>query len=191
MQSHHGIYGVENLMGSAEARLVVTGHAADGVAVFVSDRLVADVQLAGSAVRVKFLWARDDVASFPDDGAQPQNLRLLPPPGGCRFSTLTIAAGASGEYHAFVTQVMGELADSGQPGFHRTPSLDCIVVLDGELTLEVDHNEERVLRRGDAAVLNGVRHRWHNRGGGDATLATVMIGARQSMENRNNAREAV
>ncbi len=161
------------------ARLVVTGHASDGSAIIVSDAAISDVPLVGTAVRARLLWARDDVAIFPDSGSQPQNLGGIPPPGGCRFSTLTIAAGASAEYHAFINQVMGDLADPAQPGFHQTPSLDCIVVLEGELILEVDRNDERVLRRGDSAVLNGVRHRWHNRGTADATLVAVMIGARQ------------
>jgi mannose-6-phosphate isomerase-like protein (cupin superfamily) len=162
----------------AAARLFVTGHDVDGRSIFVADSAAPEVPLAGTAVRAKFLWSRDDVAVFPDDGSQPKNTASMPPPGGCRFSMLTIAAGASGEYHAFIVQTLGVLADAAQPGFHKTPSLDCIVVLDGELTLEVDR-DERVLRRGDSAVLNGVRHRWHNRSNDDATLAAVMIGARQ------------
>jgi quercetin dioxygenase-like cupin family protein len=52
-----------------------------------------------------------------------------------------------------------------------------IIMLDGELTLELDDGAERVMRKGDSAVLNGVRHRWHNRGTSAATLAAVMLGA--------------
>jgi hypothetical protein len=101
----------------------------------------------------------------------------LPPPGGFRFSTLTIDAGATGDYHNFIVAALGAMAEPSNPGFHRTPTLDLITVLDGELTLEVDEGDERVLRKGDFAVLNGVRHRWHNRGATAATLAAVMIGA--------------
>jgi quercetin dioxygenase-like cupin family protein len=159
-------------------RLVVTGHAPDGTAIIVSDAPVPETNLVGNTVRARFLWARDDVANFPDDGSKPEKVGRVPGPGGCRFSMFTVAAGATDEYHAFVTQVMGDLAEPAHPGFHRTPTLDFVLILDGELFLEVDRGEERILRKGDSAVLNGVRHRWHNRGGGDATLLAVMIGAR-------------
>ncbi len=158
-------------------RLFVTGHTSDGAAAIVYDGTVPQLNLAGTAVRGGLLWARDDVASFPDDGSMPKVVTAVPPPGGCRFSTLTIAAGATDSYHMFVTRALGDLAAPEHPGFHRTPTLDFIVVLDGEFTLEVDRGVERVLRRGDCAVLNGVRHRWHNRGTEDATLVAVMLGA--------------
>src|ERR1700692_1865318 len=104
-------------------RLVVTGHAPDGTAIIVSDQAVPETNLAGNAVRTRFLWARDDIATFPDDGSRPANVGRVPGRGGCRFSTFTVAAGATDEYHAFVTQVMGDFADLAHPGFHRTPTL--------------------------------------------------------------------
>ena len=148
-------------------RLIVTGHTSDGTAVIVSDDTAPQLNLAGAAVRGGVLWARDNLAAFPDDGSMPKATSLL-----------TITAGATDSYHTFVTQAMGDLAEREHPGFHRTPPLDFIVVLDGEFTLEVDRGVERVLRRGDCAVLNGVRHRWHNRSADDATLVAVMLGAR-------------
>jgi mannose-6-phosphate isomerase-like protein (cupin superfamily) len=158
--------------------LIVTGHTSDGTAVIVSDGAAPQLNLAGAAVRGGLLWARDNLASFPDDGSMPNAEAILPPAEGCRFSTLTIAAGASDSYHTFVTRAMGNRAEHEHPGFHKTPTLDFIVVLDGEFTLEVDRGVERVLRRGDCAVLNGVRHRWHNRGADEATLIAVMLGTR-------------
>jgi quercetin dioxygenase-like cupin family protein len=90
---------------------------------------------------------------------------------------LTIGAGATSAYHTFIVSALGAKAEPSNPGFHRTPSLDFIVMLEGELVLEVDDNVERTLHKGDFAVLNGVRHRWHNRGPTAATLAAVVIGA--------------
>ena len=157
-------------------RLVVTGHSGSR-SVIVSDQVVPAIDLAGSSVQARFLWGRDDLARFPDSGTMPPLTTALPPPGGCRFSTLTIDAGATSEYHNFIVTAMGPMAEPSNPGFHTTPSLDFILVLDGEFTLEVDDEVERVLRKGDFAVLNGIRHRWHNRGVTSATLAAVMIGA--------------
>jgi hypothetical protein len=163
-------------MSEAQPRLVVTGHSR-GKSIITSDQAVPAMELAGPRVQARFLWGRDDVPTFPDTGSMPGLKAALPPPGGCRFSTLTIDAGASGDYHNFIVAAMGPLAEPSNPGFHTTPSLDFILVVEGEFMLEVDDGAERVLRKGDFAVLNGVRHRWHNRGTTSATLAAVMIGA--------------
>ena len=162
---------------SKNGRLVVTGQTADGRAVIVSDKVIDEFQLVGDRVRAQFLWGRDDIANVPNDGAPPPQNFPVPPPGGCRFSTLTIAAGANSDYHAFIVAAMGDLAEPANPGFHRTPTLDLIYVVDGEVTLEVDDGNERLLKKGGSAVLNGIRHRWHNRGATDATIVAVMIGA--------------
>jgi mannose-6-phosphate isomerase-like protein (cupin superfamily) len=161
----------------ANGRLVVTGETAEGQAVIVSDNHVPEMHLMGGVVRARMLWGRDDVATLPDAGTQPSWQGGVPPPGGCRFSTLTIAAGATGDYHAFIVSAMEDMAEPQYPGFHKTPTIDFIVVVDGEITLEVDLGDERVLRKGDSAVLNGVRHRWHNRGTSDTTIVAVMLGA--------------
>jgi quercetin dioxygenase-like cupin family protein len=45
---------------------------------------------------------------------------------------------------------------------HRTVSLDYGVVLEGEVALELDSGETRVLKRGDLAVQRGTNHAWRN-----------------------------
>jgi hypothetical protein len=139
--------------------------------------VVPEVELAGPQVRARFLGGRDDLPTFPDDGSAPAGLGAMPAPGGWRLSTLTIAAGATDDYHSFIVNAMGPFADANCPGFHRTPTLDLILVIAGELTLELDAGVERIMRQGDSAVLNGVRHRWHNRGSDDVVLAAIMMGA--------------
>lgn len=161
----------------ALGRLVVTGHDSSGEAIFVSDKQIPDVELMGSEVKAHFFWGRDDVACFPDNGHAPTQTAIMPPPGGCRFASLTIAAGANAQYHAFIAAAMGDMAEKDRPGFHRTPTMDIVYVTAGEITLEVDGNAERVLVKGDSAVLNGIRHRWRNDGKEDATIIVVMIGA--------------
>ncbi|MDX2277894.1 MAG: cupin domain-containing protein [Hyphomonadaceae bacterium] len=166
-------------MPGATGRIVVTGHDRNGVALFVSDDVQPEVDLAPGGVRARFLWGRDDIASFPDDGAAKAEAPM-PPPGGARFSTLTLPAGANNAYHGFIAQNLGPMADPAAPGFHCTPSLDLIIVLDGEVELELDQGAARTLRRGDSVVLNGVRHRWSNESTSDATILAIMIGARDT-----------
>ena len=69
-----------------DVRRVVTGHDADGKAVFVSDTAVAPVTLAllpGSEFHL--LWGADEPPRFPDDGSEPPHVTYFPPLGGIRF----------------------------------------------------------------------------------------------------------
>lgn len=158
-------------------RLVVTGHS-EGRAVVVSDSTVEPTVLGGSGVAAHFLYGRDDIPTFPDDGAVQSPTTPFPTPGGCRVSYLTIPAGANEDYFTFVVSALGDLADQKNPGFHRTPTLDLCVVMRGEVTLEVDEGPPTRLGVGDLVVQNGTRHRWSNMGEEDAVLATVVLGAR-------------
>lgn len=156
---------------------VVTGHAKDGRAIIVSQESPQDIPLCGSAVSARFLWADDAVARFPNDGAAPRATAIAPPPGGSRFATLTIAAGADHDYHAFITAAMAPYAEPDAPGFHTTPTTDFVYVLSGQILLEIGESDHALLSAGDTAVLNGVRHRWRNPGAEPTTILAVQIGA--------------
>ena len=72
-------------------RRVVTGHDADGKAVFVGDELVAPVTLAllpGNEFHQ--IWGADSTRMFPDDGSRPDAPRYFPPVAGSRFAFFTI-----------------------------------------------------------------------------------------------------
>lgn len=60
---------------------------------------------------------------------------------------------------------------------HRTATVDYGIVLDGEIWLEVDGGEERLLTAGDTIVQLGGRHGWRNKSDRPATLAFVLTGA--------------
>lgn len=71
------------------------------------------------------------------------------------------------------------LRSQGLPGhdgsaFHRTHTLDYILILDGELTLEVDTGSLAV-RSGDCVVQRGTNHAWRNKSGRPVRMAAVMI----------------
>lgn len=71
---------------------------------------------------------------------------------------------------------LGELFEADAPGFHRSDTIDYGVLLEGELTLELDDGE-RVLRQGDVVVQMGTRHAWRNTGNSPARMLFVMVGA--------------
>ncbi|HVW32225.1 MAG TPA: cupin domain-containing protein [Acidimicrobiia bacterium] len=158
-------------------RIVVTGHRPDGTAVVVEDGGRPAVPLAGPAVSAHFLWGRDGVPTFPDDGSATAGESPFPLPGGCRVSYLRLAPGANEAYHGFVAAALGDLADPTEPGFHRTPTLDVVFVVAGTVTLELDEGHRTDLRPGDVVIQNGTRHRWHNHGDAEAVIASVVLGA--------------
>jgi mannose-6-phosphate isomerase-like protein (cupin superfamily) len=173
-----------------DARRVVTGHDAQGKAIFASDEIVAPVTvdlLPGSEFHT--LWGTDSPSSFPDDGSKPSAPRYFPPLEGHRFALFTVPphAGAGltedldvGAAFAEFQQKLPGLADYVEldnPGMHTTATIDYGVVLSGEATLELDDGATVTLRPGDTYVQNGTRHRWSNSGKVPAVVAVVLIGA--------------
>jgi mannose-6-phosphate isomerase-like protein (cupin superfamily) len=173
-----------------QVRRVVTGHDADGRAVFVDDEQVEPVTLAllpGSEFHP--LWGSDSTCSFPNDGSPPSRPRYFPPVGGFRFAFFTIppdgGAGAPADldlaaaFAEFDQKLpgMAEHLERDDPGMHTTASVDTGVVISGSVTLELDDGATVVLGPGDTYVQNGTRHRWSNPGDEPAVIAVALVGA--------------
>jgi mannose-6-phosphate isomerase-like protein (cupin superfamily) len=60
---------------------------------------------------------------------------------------------------------------------HRTDTLDCFVVVRGEIYL-VSDTDEVLLRAGDTAVVQGVNHAWSNRSNEPALIVGIMTHAK-------------
>jgi mannose-6-phosphate isomerase-like protein (cupin superfamily) len=60
---------------------------------------------------------------------------------------------------------------------HRSATHDYDIVIEGIVGLELDDGVEVALYPGDFVVLNGTRHRWHNRGDSIARVFAVAVGA--------------
>ncbi len=173
-----------------DVRRVVTGHDADGNAVFVGDDPVAPVTLAllpGSEFHL--MWGADSTLNFPDDGSRPDAPRYFPPVGGFRFGFFTIPPdGGVGappglDINAALAEFeqklpgMAEHLEPAEPGMHTTATIDYGIVLSGQATLELDNGAKLALNPGDTYIQNGTRHRWSNTGNEPAVLAVVLIGA--------------
>jgi mannose-6-phosphate isomerase-like protein (cupin superfamily) len=173
-----------------DVRRVVTGHDADGRAVFVDDSSVAPVTLAllpGSEFHQ--MWGADSTVSFPSDGSRPDAPRYFPPVGGFRFGFFTIppdgGAGAPADldFDAAIAEFeqklpgMAEHLEPEAPGMHTTASVDYGVVISGQAILELDDGVKVALNPGDTYVQNGTRHRWSNTGDVPAVLAVTLVGA--------------
>jgi uncharacterized cupin superfamily protein len=65
---------------------------------------------------------------------------------------------------------LADLFESDNPGMHATPTIDYAVVLEGEITLELDDGVLVRLSRGDVVVQNATRHAWRNPSSEPATI---------------------
>ena len=170
-------------------RRIVTGIAADGSSVFASDEEVEPLTVAlmpgASVVKV---WGVDEPVVLPVDGQPPAAPQYMPPAHGFRFDVVTLGpkdaplpsdldlAAAQAELEAKLPG-LAALMEPDHPGTHTTDSVDFDVIISGEVWLELDHGERRLLRTGDCVVLNGTRHSWHNESDAPCTMISPVIGA--------------
>lgn len=172
-------------------RRVVTGHDSQGKAVFVEDASVdaTTVDLM-PGVGFHMLWSTAATPVFPDAGKEAPSPTYFPPETGSRFLVFTVpatrvppAAGtdlakARADADAVLPGLL-EKMEPDHPGMHRSDTIDFIYVLEGEIVLELDDGQEKLLRAGDTAVQNGTRHAWRNRSGALCRLLVCMSGARR------------
>ena len=149
-------------------RKVVTGTNARGLPVFVSDEQVEARQRGhepGGGVHP--LWGANEPVTLPTSGESFVFALAFPPPGGFRTYLFRIVPEA---WHRPGVPEMGV-------GMHQTHTVDVEYVIAGEVWLELEGGEERLLRAGDVVVQNGTSHAWHNRSDEVCTLAVTVIAA--------------
>jgi mannose-6-phosphate isomerase-like protein (cupin superfamily) len=173
-------------------RRVVTGHDSEGKAHVVDDSAVEPItsELMPGCAAYR-LWGRDERPAFPDDGSPRRAEAYYPPRDGSRFMINMIPPGelvpppdldTAAAMAELERQMPGALAamEPDVPGMHTTDSIDYILVVSGEVTLELADGEQTVLRAGDTVVQNGTRHAWRNHGSEMCTIVGVAIGADRS-----------
>ena len=175
-------------------RRIVTGHDEDGRAVILTDAPPSRMQRIGGPGGPTFfeVWNTREIPVVIDrqSGEPPESGLVLPPPkGGTRIRVIdfppegeAIRRLTAAEATAKFDEVGG--ADAAQssgapphPLMHRTQTLDYGIVLEGELTLVVDHGETTV-RAGDIVIQRGTNHAWANRSESNCRVAFVLIDGR-------------
>lgn len=169
-------------------RRVVTGRAADGKSVFVSDEQVEPITVTAlPSTEFYQLWGSNTPVVLPVDGRPTQTTSWFPPERGFRFAMVTFppetAAPVGALDEAALTEVeaklpgLVEVVELEHPGMHTTNTVDFGVIVSGELWLELDDDMEVQLRAGDCVVQNGTRHAWHNKSSAPCVVAFALIGA--------------
>ena len=172
-------------------RRVVTGHNAQGRAIFLSDgRAPAVFDRGPGATAVTELWETSATPASNAGSADPtmgQPQRLPPPKNGSKFRVVeyppdsqrvvalhatSSAQDASAKSEGYVRDV----ANKRHPGFHKTATIDYAIVLSGEIYALMDEGEV-LLKTGDVLVQRGTNHAWSNRTEQPCSIAFVLIDA--------------
>jgi quercetin dioxygenase-like cupin family protein len=143
-------------------RRVVTGQGADHVAKVLIDGPATNTESPRPGVVSTLLWSTDSTPAAIPIGEKPEDmgartLATAPPPNGTRFTVIDYPPG-------------------NKPAMHRTETLDYVIVMDGEIDMDMDKSTVK-LKRGDIVVQRGANHAWANRSKKPARLAFVLIDA--------------
>jgi quercetin dioxygenase-like cupin family protein len=142
-----------------QVRRVITGHDASGKAVVEIDEVVKHALTGRPGATGINVWTTE---GFPasNDGAEDAGQRKVGTtlPNGTIFRVLEFAPGLA-------------------PRNHRTDSIDYIVVMSGEIDMELDGTTVN-LKAGDVLVQRGTIHNWFNRGTEPCVIAFILIDAK-------------
>jgi len=145
---------------SLPIRRIVTGHDEQGNAVVKIDEIVSHWRDGRPGAEVCNVWTTDTVPANNSGDAD----------GGKRAGKFTMIHNGS------VFRIL-EFKPGLEPRMHRTDSIDYIVVMSGEIDMELDNGVEVHLRAGDVMVQRGTVHNWINRGTESCVLAVILIHA--------------
>jgi len=144
---------------------VVTGHDANGRAVFRSEDVTPTKMIPSGDASFLLVWT---TATVPADNNDETD-------GRHREAGLTLEGGS-------VIRVVDMLPGKESP-MHRTNSIDYGIVMEGEVELELDDGAKRTVRQGGIVVQRGTNHLWRNTTDKPCRIAFVLIDAPAYMHN--------
>lgn len=171
-------------------RRVVTGLDTTGQSVFISDdaapRACSFATIPGHAMA--HLWSTGSTNGTQQDptlGYPP----LVPGPGETSLAIYDFPPDTVMQNPTDVGQMVEELGgalpglfecfEPDNPGMHTTPTIDYGILLQGELWLELDNGEQKLIRPGEVVIQHGTRHAWRNKSDQIARALFVMIGPKR------------
>ncbi len=151
--------------GLAPVQRVVTGHDANGRAVFRSEDVTPTKMISSGDASFLLVWT---TATVPADNNDETD-------GRERDAGLTLNQGS-------VIRVVDMLPGKQSP-MHRTNSIDYGIVLEGEIELELEDGAKRTIGQGGIIVQRGTYHLWRNTSDKVSRIAFVLIEAPAYLHN--------
>ena len=141
-------------------RRVVTGHDDQGKAIVMIDEVCSHFRQGRGNAFVCNIWTTDTVPADNDGNTD----------GGKREGKFTMIENGS------VFRIL-DFRPGVEARMHRTDSIDYLVVMKGEIDMELDDGDEVHLKAGDVMVQRGTIHNWINRGTETCVIAVILIHA--------------
>ncbi len=138
---------------------VVTGHDAQGRAIFKSEDVAPTRMVPSGDASFLLIWTTAGVPADNNDETD----------GRERDVGVTLNGGS-------VIRVVDMLPGKQSPA-HRTNSIDYGIVLSGEIELELDDGRRKTIREGGIIVQRGTNHLWRNVTDKPCRIAFVLIEA--------------
>ena len=143
-----------------QIRRVVTGHDEQGRAIVEIDEVCSHFRAGRANAFVCNIWTTDTTPAnndgFHDAGKREGKFTMIE--NGSVFRILDFRPGV-------------------EHRMHRTDSIDYLIVMKGEIDMELDDGVEVHLKAGDVMVQRGTVHNWINRGTETCIMAVVLVGA--------------
>jgi mannose-6-phosphate isomerase-like protein (cupin superfamily) len=172
-------------------RRIVTGHDEQGNSVFVSDdyapRAKSFVSIPGHAMAQLWTTPANPVCHEQERDPTLDYASLIPPQGGTSLAMFNFPPDSVMQNPIDGAQAFEELGaalpgliDSFEPessGMHTTATIDYGIILEGEMWLELDNGESRLVKAGDIVIQRSTRHAWRNKSDRIARALFVMIGS--------------
>ena len=154
---------MREMMVSATVRRIVTGHDAHGRSKVLLDAPAPNVKQPAPGIASTLVWCTDDTPADISVGEHPEDMGgriigTLPPEKGTRFAVMEFAPGATSS-------------------MHRTESIDYIIMLSGEIEMDLDECTVR-LRAPDVMIQRGTVHAWRNSGLQTSRFAVILVDAK-------------
>ncbi|MGC0367360.1 quercetin dioxygenase-like cupin family protein [Rhodococcus sp. 27YEA15] len=156
-------------------RVVVTGHSVSGKSVVYEDKQVPPAGTPSAGSLFHLLWGSDELPEYPNDGSVSGDIAPFPPVGGLRFVQMIVLPDSESDYSASGPDNV-HLAEGEAPGMHTTASVDCCVVIEGEVWLELSDGKQVHLKKGDGVVQSGTLHGWRNYTATPARVGVFLVG---------------
>lgn len=151
------------------ARRIITGHNAAGKSCFVADEIIDGMthweSLQGDPLGGDRGAKHPAILTTTAPGIEPA-------PGGSKCVLVTMGPWA--EMKPMLER--GDIPGLDKDGFHRTETVDYILMMSGEITLLLEEGQT-IVRPGDLVVQRNTLHSWQNHSNQPAIFWGIMVSA--------------
>jgi len=165
--------------GFRAVRRIVTGEDAQGRSMIVSDGPTPNVFKPEHAPTIaQVIWATGQGAASGDDPAPAGHRFGFHSDGGSIIRIVDFPPDEAYEKQGVMEFLNAAGVRDGSEKrhfwFHKTPSLDYAIVLEGEIYAMLDSGET-LMRAGDVLIQRATSHSWSNRSGKNCRMAFILL----------------